>query len=124
MAIGDRIRQRRDDVKLSAAELARRAGVTKGYVSQIESGQVPRPSGDVLYRLATALGTTVADLLEKEVMPVDEAIPAELLEFANQVDLPADDLEMLAKIKFRGRQPRTVDDWRFLYESIKRTTTN
>ena len=63
MALGDRIRQRRADTGLSAAELARRAAISKGYLSVIERGGSVRPSADVLARLATALGTTIADLL-------------------------------------------------------------
>ena len=123
MAIGERVRQRRDEMNITATELAKRAEVTKGYVSQIENGLVPRPSADVLYRLASALGTTVADLLGKEVVPIQKEIPAGLLKFIEQENLPNEDIEMLAAIKFRGRQPRTVEDWRFLYESIKRTIT-
>ena len=124
MAISDRIRERRTDVKMTAAELARRADITKGYVSQIENGLAPRPSGDVLYRIAMALGTTVADLLDKDVQPEIPDMPQGLQQFLDEVDLPAEDAEMLAAIKFRGRQPRTADDWRYLYESIKRTITD
>jgi transcriptional regulator with XRE-family HTH domain len=124
MSVGERIRQRRDEIHMSAAELARRAKITKGYVSQIESGQVPRPSADVLYRLASALGTTIADLLDKEVVPAMTEVPQSLLNFADEAGLPAEDVEMLAGIKFRGRQPRSADDWRFLYESIKRTISD
>lgn len=121
MAVGDRIRLRREEKSMTAADLARMAGVTKGYLSQIETGQVPKPSGEVLYNLATVLGTTVADLLEKEIMPNTLNIPDALKTFAEQEHLPNSDIDMLAMIKFRGRQPETVDDWRFLYESIKRT---
>ena len=120
--IGERIRQRRIEKGISAAELARRAGVSKGYLSEIETGQAPRPSGDVLYRLATALGTTMADLLGREVRaPATRPITESLRQFADEALLPAGDVEMLAQIRFRGEQPRTPEDWRFLYESIKRS---
>ena len=121
MALGDRIRQRRADTGLSAAELARRAGISKGYLSVIERGRSVRPSGDVLARLATALGTTIADLLGQEVRPRAATIPPSLQQFAEAAGLPADDVEMLAQIRFRGEQPSTPDDWWFLYESIKRS---
>ena len=32
-----------------------------------------------------------------------------------------DDIQMLAAIRYRGEQPRTIADWRYLYESIQRT---
>ena len=121
MALGDRIRQRRDDLGLCAAELARRARISKGYLSVIESGNTVRPSADVLDRLATALGTTIADLLDREIRPVATTIPPSLQEFAASRGLPAEDIHMLAQIRFRGEQPSTPDDWWFLYESIKRS---
>lgn len=121
MALGDRIRKRREEKGISASELARLAEVSKGYVSEIESGQAPRPSADVLYRIATALGTSIADLLEKEIRPRPREIPQSLMEFAQSANIPEEDIEMLAQISFRGGQPTTSEDWRYLYESIKRS---
>ncbi len=121
MALGDRIKQRRDEKKMSAVALARRAGVSKGYLSELESGRAARPSGDVLYRLATALGTTVADLLGQEIRPTSRDIPEALREFAKETELPEEDVRMLAQIRFRGEQPTTKEDWRYLYESIRRS---
>ena len=121
MALNDRIKQRREEKGLSAVELAHRAEISKGYLSEIESGRASRPSGEVLFRIATALGTTVADLLEREVRPATPAIPQALQDFANDASLPVEDIEMLAQIRFRGEQPATADDWRYLYESIRRS---
>jgi transcriptional regulator with XRE-family HTH domain len=121
MALGDRVRQRREERGISAAELARRANVSKGYLSEIEAGKTPRPSADVLYRLATALGTSIGDLLEKKVRPASRAVSPSLREFADQTSIPEQDVQMLAQIRFRGAQPATAEDWRFLYESIKRS---
>ena len=119
--LGERIKQRREEKGLTAADLARRASLSKGYLSEIESGRAPRPSAEILYQIAVALGTTVADLLGKEVRPASQAIPASLREFAEDANLPQEDVQMLAQIRFRGEQPSTVDDWRYLYESIKRS---
>ena len=121
MALGDRIRQRRDDIGLRAADLARRARISKGYLSEIESGNTVRPSAEVLDRLATALGTTIADLLDREIRPAAATIPPSLQAFAASRGLPAEDLHMLAQIRFRGEQPSTAEDWGYLYESIKRS---
>jgi transcriptional regulator with XRE-family HTH domain len=122
MALGDRVRRRRAEKGITAAELARRAGISKGYLSDIENSEsAPRPSADVLFRLASALGTNVADLLERPVQPIQAMIPQSLLDFANEAKLPEEDIQMLGHIQFRGGQPSTVDDWRFLYESIKRS---
>ena len=123
MTIGERVKRWREEKGISAAELARRAGISKGYLSELENDRVnsPRPSADVLYRLATALDVTVADLLGKKVQPADREVPASLQEFAKEVELPEQDLGMLAQIRFRGEQPKTKEDWRFLYESIRRS---
>jgi transcriptional regulator with XRE-family HTH domain len=121
MTLGERIWQRREEKGITAVELARRAKISKGYVSELESGRAARPSGTILFRIASALGTTVADLLGEEIRPTNAATPAELREFAEEEDLPEEDVRMLAQIQFRGEQPRTKDDWRFLYESIRRS---
>lgn len=121
MALNDRIRQRREEKGLTAAELAQRAEISKGYLSEIESGRASRPSGEVLYRIATVLGTTVADLLEREVRPVSRTIHPRLREFADTEGLPEEDIQMLEQIRFRGDQQETMEDWRYLYESIRRS---
>ncbi len=121
MGVGDRIRQRREEKGITAAELARRADIAKSYLSEIESSNASRPSGAVLYRLAEALGTTIADLLEKEVQPVTREVPESLKRFAEEDGLIPEDVEMLSRIRFRGAQPSNSEDWRYLYESIKRS---
>ena len=121
MSLGERIKQRREEKGLAAVALARQAEVSKGYLSEIESGGATRPSGVVLFRIATALGTTVADLLGQEIRPASTSIPPALKEFADEASLPEEDVRMLARVRFRGEQPNTKEDWRFLYESIKRS---
>ncbi|MGC4104900.1 MAG: helix-turn-helix domain-containing protein [Thermomicrobiales bacterium] len=121
MALHDRIKQRREEKGLAAIELAQRAEISKGYLSEIESGRASRPSGDVLFRIATVLGTTVADLLEREVRPASRAVHPMLRALATEEELPDEDVQMLAQIRFRGDQPETKEDWRYLYESIRRS---
>ena len=45
-------------------ELAKRVGVTKAYISLLESGGHDNPSLDVLRRLAEALGVPLTKLLK------------------------------------------------------------
>ena len=54
----------REKKGLSQTEIARRAGVTRFYVSQLESGLRKNPSLPVLKRIAKALGVPVTELLE------------------------------------------------------------
>lgn len=60
--VGAAVRTRRTAAGLSVAELARRAGVSGPFVSQLEGGR-SSVSIPVLYRLASALGCAANDLL-------------------------------------------------------------
>lgn len=61
--IGLALRREREAAGLSVSELARRAGVSKATVSQLESGG--NPSVETLWALATAMGTTFAALVDE-----------------------------------------------------------
>ncbi|MDA2910410.1 helix-turn-helix domain-containing protein [Nitrospiraceae bacterium AH_259_D15_M11_P09] len=50
--------------QLTQDQLAARGGVTKPYVSQLESGARKNPSLATLKRLAKALGVPVAELMK------------------------------------------------------------
>src|ERR1700730_11882099 len=124
MALAERIKLRREQKGISAAELARAAGISTGYMSEIEAAgpsKPVRPSADLLYRVATALGTSVADLLEKDVTPSPREISPSLRRFADDNQLPEADVQMLAEIRFRGAQPENERDWAFLYAAIQRS---
>ena len=125
MALSDQVRRYRLERGLTQAELARRARISKAYLSQLESGSGgTRPSADILYRLAFALGTSAGELLEKQNANSQgelPQIPPELWKLGEAEALADEDLKMLARIEYRGERPRTFDDWKFLYESIKRT---
>lgn len=60
--VGTHVREARRDVGLSQASFAREVGVTKGYVSRIESGAT-RPSVEFLSRAADVLQTDLEDLM-------------------------------------------------------------
>jgi XRE family transcriptional regulator of biofilm formation len=49
---------------MTQEELARKAGVTRPYISHLESGLKKNPSLPTLKKLAKALGVPVAALLE------------------------------------------------------------
>ena len=52
--LGERIREIRMEMGLTAKELAQRASVTPGYISQIEHDQI-KPSMNVMMRIAEVL---------------------------------------------------------------------
>ena len=122
--LGQRIRNRRHAQKLSLSELARLSGVSKGYLSQIERSMTARPSADTVFGISDALGISIDELYEgqRTTGPGTDSdeLPPSLLEFVEESDLPPADIEMLNAIRFRGAQPEDKEDWRFLYESIRR----
>ena len=123
-SLGSRLREARTEQSLSLTEVASRAGISKSYLSQLERGASKTPSHDVLRRLATALGATTANLTGiSETWQPGEAdkFPASLRAFASGANIPSTDVEMLAGIHYRGKQPGQPDDWAHIYETIKRT---
>jgi len=125
MPVGREIRRRREEQGLSLTDLARLAGVSKGYLSEIESNSAARPSAATLFKIASALGTSVGELLGKsgpDSQPVNLDIPESLRQFAEEAKLPDAEVRMLAGIRYRGKSPKTADDWRYIYESIRLRT--
>lgn len=121
-ALGETVRRYREDRGLTLSQLAATADVAKSYISAIEHGEAPRPSGNTLYAIAKALGVTMSDLLGRQLLT--EAArdrPASLEQFAREHGLPEADVEMLASINFRGDRPQTTQRWAHIYSAIRET---
>ncbi len=64
---GQRLQRFRESQELTLEGLAERIGSTKSYVWELENKPNIRPSADLVYKLSTALKTTVGAMLgEKE----------------------------------------------------------
>lgn len=113
-----KVRSRRLEEKLSQEELARKVGISRNYLSQIERGQATNLSWQVMEKLTSVLG-----LKGDSTGTLDETaeIPPSLAEFAKTAKLPTDDVMMLAQLKYRGQQPSTPEKWELLYNVIKMT---
>lgn len=61
--LGDRVHMSRRDLHMKQKELARLSGISRTYVSQIETGTVSEVMSDVVVKLAQALGVSVLYLL-------------------------------------------------------------
>jgi transcriptional regulator with XRE-family HTH domain len=74
IAIGAQIRRRREQRGMSGAELARRAGLSKATLSQLEGGR-GNPTIDTLDALAIALRIPLTDLLARDTDPGPVFVP-------------------------------------------------
>ena len=124
MELAERLAQLRHEQGLSLSEVARRAQVSKAYLSQLEHGDSKQPSFEVVARVATALGVSVSKLTGQAAVwePGEAApLPTSLRAFADEAGLPDADISMLSRIHFRGKRPRDPGDWAHIYETIRRT---
>jgi len=64
MALGKKIRQLREELGMSQALLSSQAGLSQGYLSQLENDEVQNPSAAVIFRLAQALNVDPRVLMD------------------------------------------------------------
>lgn len=119
--IGERIRLRREQANLSLSGLATKAEISKGYLWSLEKGETKaRPSGKTLYAIANALGTTMSDLLGRELLVDPPAeVPDSLREFAETEGLTTKDVRMLSAVNFRGQRPTDREGWALVWGAIR-----
>jgi transcriptional regulator with XRE-family HTH domain len=127
--VGDRIRMRRTDLKWTQDQLATQAGISKGFLSDVERG-LRNVSSEFLLKLAEALGVTTDFLMKGETASVKRAevkIPRSLAEFAESEQLTFQKtvtvLEMRLQIKGHRGSSQSEDlekfDWKKFYEAVK-----
>jgi len=128
MSLAERLTEFRKKRKMSLVALAQEADISKAYLWQLENEENKQPSAEILYRIASALGVTIADLLDKPVKVATtnrEDLPDTLRQLidekGDELDIQEEDVRMLLSIKYRGRQPKTRDEWEYILRSIKMT---
>src|SRR2546421_12590556 len=88
-AIGDRIKARRAELGLTQDEVATKAKITKGFLSDVENGR-RNVGADTLLELASALGLSLEYLMTGEVVETESkilTIPAALADLASKKGL-------------------------------------
>jgi len=128
---GDRIREIREEMRMKQDQLAERAGLSKGFLSDVENNKRNIGSQNLL-KIANVLGASVDYLLRGEVSeaanPGPILIPQELSQAAEELELSyAATVELLeahrsviARRSNRGLRKFSVEDWKKLHEAIKR----
>ena len=59
MTMGERIKRRRQELRMSQAELADTTGLRRATISELESGKQPGMSIDTARKIARALGVSI-----------------------------------------------------------------
>jgi len=120
--LSDNIKSFRKDNDLSLSELARRAGVSKAYLHQLENGTSDKPSAIKLYAIAQELGVTIAELIgenAEEDKKREKAIPESLKEALKEYPEMKRYKDIYPNIKKRGKYPKKKEDWYALYTILK-----
>jgi transcriptional regulator with XRE-family HTH domain len=109
--LASRIRELRQSIGFTQQDLSHASGLSRSYISRLEMGDIALPSRDRLRALATALNTSLDDLLQA----------AGFLDApAEENDLP--DVEVYLKRKY-GIQDRSVlKAFETLIQSMSRYT--
>jgi transcriptional regulator with XRE-family HTH domain len=130
MAIGARIHSLRLQMGLTLPQLAEKAGVSIGLLSQLENAlkEEANPNLQTIRKIATALNTTIGDLLERPIKVARQIVPEKLdaglqefLQRAKRSDetLHEGVIQGLFAMQERNGAPKTAQEWEFLYRTIK-----
>lgn len=82
--IGEKIKQLRENQKLSISELAKRANVAKSYLSSIERNIQSNPSIQFIEKISSVLGVTVNELLDENDANASAELDTEWLEIVQE----------------------------------------
>jgi transcriptional regulator with XRE-family HTH domain len=116
--LGRQVLIRRKEKGLSQDELGKLASISRNYVSLIERGEAQSISMKVINQLAVVLGTSPAELTGETTAQSMVMIPPTLRDFALQKNLSYETIDRLVRIPRRGKEPRSVQEWEELYQSI------
>lgn len=117
-ALGRTIKERRKSLHLTQRIVAGEAGITQGYLSQVESGQVNELGASVAQKLARILKLPIDSLLgEARAEDVDASLDAFLAsELAEGVT--KDERDALRRAAVPWGKP-TIRTWYHVLESIR-----
>ena len=125
MTIGQRIREKRHEQRLTLKELAERTGLSLTYLSDVERDRT-RPSMKTLMRIVEKLGMTTTDLMhgvEGLGELSDESLPAGLRDLSEDQEwkphLDEEWVRTLMRVDYRGKRPQTKEDWLHIFLTLR-----
>ena len=128
--IGDRIRERRLQLNWTLEKLSTEAGVSKGFLSDLETGRRKGAGGQILSEIARVLGVSLDHIISggsSTLQGESVQIPASLVAFAQQAGLTFAQallvLQLRRQIIAHRSNSKSDDlelfDWKPFYEAIK-----
>ena len=128
--IGKRIKKIRGEKGWTQERLAREAGLSKSFLSDVENDKT-RVSGDNLLKISEVLGASLDFLMKGESGGASEKadyveIPTNLSEAAEELGISFRETLMLLDIRksivarrsSRFKRPMKIEDWKRLYDRI------
>lgn len=132
MTLGDRIKQRRTELGLTQDALSQKAGISKGFLSDLENSK-RNISADTLLDVAKELGLSLDYLMtgadSDRAMKERFDFPPALTALAQKVDLTFSHMLTLLKLRRQilanrstARRVASDDDfdWEGFYQSVKK----
>lgn len=126
MTIGQRIREKRREKKMTLKHIADASDLSVTYLSDVERGTT-QPSLKTLGRVAEALSLTVTDLMDGvDALGglSDDSLPAGLRELKHDPEYGAmlndDWMRTLVKVNYRGKRPQSKREWLEVFLSLRR----
>jgi XRE family transcriptional regulator of biofilm formation len=130
MEIGKNVKKYRELRDYTLPDLAARAGVSKAFLWEIETGNSKRPGAELLYKIAEALGVTIAHLMGKGATGDDarEMIEPEINDglraFINERKrlgqaLEPEEIQSLSFVQLKGGRPQSKEQWSVVYGMLR-----
>jgi len=112
MSFGYALKKFRNERGLSLREFGKLCQIDHAYIHRLENDEKTAPSSEVVKSIVRSLKLSPrrARLLR---LLVGETVNEQLIEvFILDEDRPLDLIIPLAKMSFRGKRPKTLDEWR------------
>lgn len=130
MTLGQRIKKRRNDLNFTQDILAQKAGISKGFLSDIENGK-RNIGAETLLKISDALGCSLDFIMKgtenEEIQEIQIEIPPKLAQFAQRINISFKDTLTLLSLRRQIIAHRSINrsedidniDWDKFYESVK-----